>query len=52
MNHFLGVLARHRETLEQQREDIEMTLAEITAHEEECRQLIAAAAEDKSTPSD
>lgn len=47
MNHFLGVLARHRENLEQQREDIEMTLAEITAHEQECRRLIAAAADGK-----
>ncbi|KQQ30995.1 MerR family transcriptional regulator [Duganella sp. Leaf126] len=44
MTHFLGVLARHRENLEQQREDIDMTLAEITAHEEECKRLMAAAA--------
>jgi DNA-binding transcriptional MerR regulator len=41
MNRFLGVLAHHRETLEQQREDIDMTLAEITAHEEECKRLLA-----------
>jgi DNA-binding transcriptional MerR regulator len=37
---FLEVLARHREHLEQQREDIEVTLAEITAHEDECRRLL------------
>lgn len=48
MQRFLGVLARHRETLEQQREDIDMTLAEIAAHEEECRHLMAAAAAAKT----
>ncbi len=37
---FLAVLARHREALEQQREDIEVTLAEITAHEEQCRRML------------
>ncbi|SDX83219.1 DNA-binding transcriptional regulator, MerR family [Collimonas sp. OK242] len=37
---FLQVLARHREHLEQQREDIEVTLAEISAHEDECRRLL------------
>ena len=42
MNRFLGVLAQHRQTLEQQREDIELSLAEITAHEDECRRLLAA----------
>ena len=42
MHRFLTVLAQHRETLEQQREDIEMSLAEIAAHEEECRRLLAA----------
>ena len=41
MHRFLTVLAQHRETLEQQREDIEMSLSEITAHEEECRRLLA-----------
>ncbi|MET3130344.1 DNA-binding transcriptional MerR regulator [Oxalobacteraceae bacterium GrIS 1.11] len=41
MNRFLGVLAQHRETLEQQREDIEMALAEITAHEDECKRMLA-----------
>ncbi len=38
---FLGVLAHQRETLEQQRADIEMALEEISAHEEECRRLLA-----------
>jgi DNA-binding transcriptional MerR regulator len=44
INRFLGVLAKQRETLEQQRTDIEVALAEITAHEEECRQLLAESA--------
>jgi DNA-binding transcriptional MerR regulator len=48
MHRFLTVLAQHRETLEQQREDIEMSLAEIAAHEEECRRLLAAVG-DKQT---
>ncbi|PHV09231.1 MerR family transcriptional regulator [Rugamonas rubra] len=50
MNRFLGVLAQHRETLEQQREDIEMSLSEITAHEDECRRLLAAIANGKGEP--
>lgn len=37
---FLLVLAQHRETLEQQREDLEITLAEIAAHEAECRRQV------------
>jgi hypothetical protein len=41
MNRFLGVLAGQRATLEQQREDIEVTLAEIAEHEEECRRMLA-----------
>lgn len=40
INRFLGVLAHQREVLEQQREDIEVTLSEIAAHEEECRRLL------------
>ncbi len=39
---FLAVLAEHRRQLEQQREDIEITLAEIAQHEERCRTLLAA----------
>ena len=37
---FLDVLAEHRRQLEQQREDIEITLAEIAQHEERCRSLL------------
>ena len=39
---FLGVLGEHRRQLEQQREDIEITLAEIAQHEARCRALLAA----------
>ncbi|RZI44588.1 MerR family DNA-binding transcriptional regulator [Herbaspirillum sp. HC18] len=41
LKRFLTVLAQHRETLERQREDLEVTLAEIEAHEQECRRLLA-----------
>ena len=41
VNRFLTVLSRHRESLEQQREDIEITLAEIAAHEDRCRNMLA-----------
>jgi DNA-binding transcriptional MerR regulator len=41
---FLAVLAAHREQLEQQREDLEVTLAEITQHEARCRSLLDGAA--------
>ncbi|GGC86218.1 MerR family transcriptional regulator [Undibacterium terreum] len=37
---FLQVLARHRASLEQQREDIEVMLAEIAAHEEQSQKLL------------
>ena len=40
---FLGVLGAHRRQLEQQREDLEVTLAEIAQHEARCRSLLAAA---------
>ena len=39
---FMAVLAEHRRLLEQQREDIEITLAEIAQHEARCRSLLAA----------
>lgn len=39
---FLKVLQQHRAALEQQREDIEVTLAEIARHESECRRLLGA----------
>ncbi|MDO9075678.1 MAG: MerR family DNA-binding transcriptional regulator [Rubrivivax sp.] len=41
---FMAVLGEHRKLLEQQREDIEITLAEITQHEERCRSLLTGAA--------
>src|SRR5450830_440733 len=41
MDRFLGVLAQHRQTLEQQRIDIEMALAEISSHEAACAQMLA-----------
>jgi DNA-binding transcriptional MerR regulator len=40
LNRFMVVLAQHRETLEQQREDLEVTLAEIAAHEAQCRKML------------
>jgi DNA-binding transcriptional MerR regulator len=40
---FMAVLAEHRVQLEQQREDIEITLAEIAQHEVRCRSLLSAA---------
>jgi len=40
---FLEVLNRHRAVLEQQREDIEIMLAEISAHEEKSQALLAQA---------
>ncbi|MFY7857387.1 MAG: MerR family transcriptional regulator [Rubrivivax sp.] len=39
---FLKVLADHREQLERQREDIDVTLAEIAQHEARCRALLGA----------
>jgi DNA-binding transcriptional MerR regulator len=44
LREFLAVLARHRATLERQREDIGTTLAEIAAHEAQCNALLAAQA--------
>jgi len=40
---FLNVLEQHRAALEQQREDIQLTLAEITQHEAECRRILTRA---------
>ena len=51
LNRFLDVLAHQRETLEQQREDIEMALAEINAHEEDCQRMLATMT-DSTKPSD
>jgi DNA-binding transcriptional MerR regulator len=41
---FLRTLQAHRTLLERQREDLDITLAEIAQHEERCRRLLAAAA--------
>jgi DNA-binding transcriptional MerR regulator len=41
---FLGVLADHRRQLEQQLDDIQVTLAEIAQHEARCRARIGAKA--------
>ena len=40
---FLAALATHRAQLEQQLDDIRVTLDELTLHEGRCRQLLAAA---------
>jgi DNA-binding transcriptional MerR regulator len=40
---FLAVLQEHRQQLEQQLDDIQVTLAEIAQHEERCRTLLAGA---------
>ncbi|WP_459616373.1 MerR family transcriptional regulator [Bordetella sp. 2513F-2] len=40
LREYLGVLARHRAALEQQRRDIEETLAEIDEQERQCRMLL------------
>jgi DNA-binding transcriptional MerR regulator len=37
---FVAILARHREQLEQQRHDIDVTLGEIRQHERRCRALL------------
>jgi DNA-binding transcriptional MerR regulator len=37
---FQTVLSQHRRALEQQREDIEVTLAEIDQHEAECKRIL------------
>jgi DNA-binding transcriptional MerR regulator len=47
---FMAVLAEHRRLLEQQREDIEITLAEIAQHEARCRTLLAADARPQPAP--
>ena len=42
---FLAVLQDHRAQLEQQRDDIQVTLEEIAQHEERCRRLLAGLAQ-------
>lgn len=41
LERFLHALAQHRETLERQMEDLKAQLAEIDAHERQCRTLLA-----------
>jgi DNA-binding transcriptional MerR regulator len=40
LRRFLAVLARHRARLEQRLGDLQATLAEVTAHEDEARRLL------------
>jgi len=40
LQRFIAVLAQHRAALEQQREDIEVLLTEISAHEKECQRIL------------
>jgi len=40
LKRFQAVLVKHREVLERQREDLDATLAEILAYEEECNALL------------
>ncbi|OZI77079.1 MerR family transcriptional regulator [Bordetella genomosp. 12] len=44
LRQYLSVLAQHRATLEQQRRDIEDTLAEIAVQEQQCLTLLASKA--------
>jgi len=37
---FIAVLAQHRAALEQQQEDIDVLLTEISAHEKECQRIL------------
>ena len=47
---FLGVLRAHREQLEQQREDIRVTLEEVSQHEARCQRLLADAQRAAAAP--
>jgi DNA-binding transcriptional MerR regulator len=40
MEQFLAVLAHHRQKLEQQQHDLELALAEINLHEQECTRVL------------
>jgi DNA-binding transcriptional MerR regulator len=48
LERFLTVLARHRQTLEQQREDIEVALAEVKSHEMQCKEVLGRGGKVKS----
>ncbi len=41
LQHYLEVLEQHRDALKRQREDIDLTLAEIARQEKTCRALLA-----------
>jgi DNA-binding transcriptional MerR regulator len=47
---FLAVLAEHRDLLQRQREDIDLTLADIAEHEARCRSLLAAVPRGRRRP--
>jgi DNA-binding transcriptional MerR regulator len=42
LRHYAQVLSRHRQNLEQQRRDLELTLSEIRRQEAECRAVLHA----------
>jgi DNA-binding transcriptional MerR regulator len=48
LNAFLQLLQTHRRPLEQQKDDIEITLAEIDQHEARCRELLGTRRRTKS----
>ncbi len=48
LQRFAAVLAQHRAALEQQREDIEVLLTEISAHEKECQRMLKSEVKQKS----
>lgn len=50
LKRFLVVLAQHREMLERQREDLDLTLSEIIAHETECRRMLEDGKPEKARP--
>jgi|SRR5271170_3579669 len=50
LTRFLAVMGRHRQSLEQQREDIEVALSEISSHEVACRRLLAEAGASRPAP--
>lgn len=48
LQHYLGVLGKHRQVLESQRQDIEQTLAEIDQQKRECEALLAQREKERS----
>lgn len=49
LQHFLTVLAQHRAALEQQQEDIDVLLTEISAHESECKRILSSEMKSESS---